>query len=304
MLKYTVTATALKAFSLSPQTRRGYRLLGNTFGQKKRIRSGLSDKYIERAKQILDLCEKHQAIQPGDRLLEIGTGWVHWEATILGLFYDVEITLFDVWDNRHFAAYKYYCRQLAEVVDEIPMKPAQHERVHRLLAGIQNAQSFDEIYALLNFTYTINPKGTLDVFADKTFALIFSSNVLEHVEKAILPGFIKDFYRILRPGGYSIQQIDLGDHLSYYDRQVPVKNYLRYTDRTWKRFFENDVQYFNRIQKPEWIEMFQASGLEAVEVESDDVDLASLPIAQSYQQINAQDLRCWTLHVVHTRPHA
>lgn len=305
MLKYTLTATALKVFSLSPQTKRGYRFLGNTLGQKKRIRAGLSRQYIDRAKHILDLCNRYQAIHPGAHLLEIGTGWVHWEATILRLFYDVKITLFDIWDNRHFSTYKYYCQQLSEIIDdEIPMEAAQRERVHHLLAGIQKAQSFDEIYTLLDFSYVIHPKGTLDMFGDEAFALIFSSNVLEHVDKAILPDFTRDLHRILQPGGYSIQQIDLGDHLSYYDRSAPLKNYLRYTEVTWKRFFQNDVQYFNRVQKPDWMEMFQAAGLKLVEVETSDIDLGALPISANYQQINRQDLCCWTLRVVHARPSA
>lgn len=303
MLKYIMTATALKAFSLSPQTKRGYRFLGNTLGQKRRIQEGLSRQYIDRARRILALCDRYLTIQAGDRFLEIGTGWVHWEATILRLFHDVEITLFDVWDNRHFDAYKHYCCQLAEVVDgEIPLEPSKRERVQDLLTGIQKARSFDEVYSLLNFTYIINPEGTLDIFDDKTFALIFSSNVLEHVERAILPAFTRDFFRILRPGGYSFQQIDLGDHLSYYDRRVLTKNYLRYTDKTWERYFQNDVQYFNRVQKPFWMKLFDDAQLELVDVESVDVDLETLPIARSYQQISPQDLCCWTLRLVHTRP--
>lgn len=303
MLKYAMTATALKVFSLSPQTRRGYRFLGNTVGQKKRIQNGLDWHYIERAKNILALCEQYQAIQPGDRLLEIGTGWVHWEATIIRLFYDVKITLFDVWDNRHFAAYKYYCQQFAHAVDdEIPLQTAQRERVHTLLTAVQRARSFAEIYTLLDFTYVINPTGTLDVFDDQAFSLLFSSNVLEHVEKKILPAFTRDFYRILQPGGFSFQQIDLGDHLSYYDQGMPVKNYLRYSDKVWQRYFENDVQYFNRIQKPVWMELFRTAGLELVKEESVNVDLGTLPVDQSYQQLNPQDLQCWTLRVVHTRP--
>jgi hypothetical protein len=106
MLGYMTTAAALNAFSLSPQTKQLYRWLGNTLGQRERIRRGLDMPYIGRAKKILELFEREQAIRDGDRLLEVGTGWVHWELTVLRLFYDVEITLFDVWDNRHLGAYK------------------------------------------------------------------------------------------------------------------------------------------------------------------------------------------------------
>jgi hypothetical protein len=305
MLKYTMTATALKAFSLSQQTKQGYRFLGNTLGQKKRIQNGLTRPYIERAKQILEKCNKYQVIQSGDRIIEIGTGWVHWESTILRLFYDVKVTLFDVWDNRHFTAYKNYYQQLAKIVDdEFTMDKAQREHVHHILNEIERSESFEEIYERLDFTYVINPKGTLDVFADKTFSLVFSSNVLEHVEKAILPGFTRDFYRILQPGGYSIQQIDLGDHLSYYDPSASVKNYLRYSNKVWKRYFENDVQYFNRVQKPDWMQMFEDAGLELVEEDSANIDLGGLAIDRDYLRFDSQELKCWTLRTVHMRPRA
>ncbi len=112
MIKYVMTAAALKSFSTSPQTKRMYRFLGNRLGQSKRIQYGVSRKYLDRARIILELCERHHAIQKDDRLLEVGTGWVHWEATIIRLFYDVEITLFDVWDNHQLSAYKHYIGQL------------------------------------------------------------------------------------------------------------------------------------------------------------------------------------------------
>src|SRR5450759_2229997 len=101
MIKYLMTAAALKSFSISPQTKRVYRLLGNILDQRRRMREGLNTYYVDRTKKILELCEKHHAIQKGEGLLEVGTGWLHWESMIIRLFYDVEITMFDVWDNRY-----------------------------------------------------------------------------------------------------------------------------------------------------------------------------------------------------------
>jgi hypothetical protein len=118
--------------------------------------------YIGRAKKILELFEREQAIRDGDRLLEVGTGWVHWELTVLRLFYDVEITLFDVWDNRHLGAYKWYMAQLNEIIDDqLSLDSAHRERVHGLLRAVAAAGSFDEIYDLLGFRYVVNPSGTL-----------------------------------------------------------------------------------------------------------------------------------------------
>ena len=117
MMKYLTTAVTLKAFSFTPQTKRAYRMIGNTLGQKKRIQNGLNQKYLGRARKFLESCEKHHAVQPGDQLLEIVTGWLHRETTLLRLFYDVKITLFDVWDNRQLDAYKRFFSQFERVMD-------------------------------------------------------------------------------------------------------------------------------------------------------------------------------------------
>jgi len=302
MLKYITTAVALKAFSFTPQTKRAYRKLGNVMGQKKRIQMGLNQKYLGRATKFLELVEKHHAVQPGDQLLEIGTGWLHWESTLLRLFYDVKITLFDVWDNRQLDAYKRFFSQFDQVMDkELKLEPAQSERAHALLKKVLRTQSFDDVYDVLDFRYVVNPTGTLDQFEDGTFSLIFSCNVLEHVEKPILPGFIKDYYRVLKPGGHSIEMIDLGDHLYYYDTTVSPKNYLRYSDKVWKRYFQNDVQYINRVQRPDWLELYHSAGFDTVEEESISKDIGSIKIDESYKHLDQQNLQCITLWVIHEK---
>ncbi len=304
MIKYVMIAILLQCFSLSPQTKWIYRQLGNTLGQSIRIQNGLGRQHIERAKRILELCEKYHAIREGDKLLEIGTGWVHWEATILRLFYDVEITLFDIWDNRHFGVYKQYMKQLEGIIDkELDVKPLYHERVHSLLRAIAKADSFEEAYNLLNFRYVTDSRGILQQFQEDTsFALVFSYNVLEHVDRVILSQMIQDFYRLLKPSGYSIHKIDPGDHLAYYCRKVSYKNYLKYSDNVWKRCFENNVQYFNRVQRPEWLALFQKAGLELCEERLVSIDIDNIKVDKSYEHLSKQDLACVTLAVVHKKP--
>ncbi len=302
MIKYVIAAAALKLFSTSSETKGIYRLLGNTIGQRNRKQYGLEGHYVERMKRLLAVCERYEAIKEGDRLLEVGTGWLHWESTIIRLFYDVEITLFDVWDNRQLGSYKRYFRQLEDIIDsELALTPRQHERVYTLLRTIAKAESFDEIYNLLDFHYVINPGGTLKQFQDEYFNAIVSCSVLEHIHRGILPEFIQDFYRVLKPGGYSIQHIDPKDHLAYYDHNVSRKNYLRYSDKVWRRYFENDVQYFNRVQRPEWLELFQQAGFELVEEETKSTDIGNIKVDRSYECLSKQDLQCGDLSIVHQK---
>src|SRR5579883_1468745 len=303
MIKYVMTATALKLFSATPQTRRFYRQLGNAIGPRVRKHIGLNKMYLDRVRSVLDVCRQHDVIQPGGKLLEVGTGWLHWESTIIRLFYDVEITLFDIVDNRQLAAYKHYLGQLEQVIDEVvEMTAAEHERVHDLLWRILNADSFDEVYEMLGFHYVINPGGTLKHFQDESFTLIYSSNVLEHIDRRILPDFIHDYRRVLQPGGHSIDLIDLSDHLYWYDEHVSIKNYLRYSDKVWRRYFENEVQYINRVQRPEWLELYRNAGLDLVEEEAITAEIGSMDIDEGYKHLDNEDLRCVTLRVVHHKP--
>jgi SAM-dependent methyltransferase len=300
MVRYLMVAAALKLLSTCPQTRRAYRWLGDQWWAKRRIRLGLPKSYVDRATQIHGLFEKHNFIEKGDQLLEIGTGWLHWESVVIRSFYNVKITLFDVRDCRQLQVLKRYSAEFAGLVcEEMDTTPMQCEHVRNMLGVISSASSFDDLYHLLGFHYVIQPSGTLDCFQDESFAAIFSYSVLEHVKKDILSEYIQDFGRLLKPGGYSIHTIDMGDHLSYYDRSVSVKNYLRFSDAAWKRWFENEVQYFNRVQRSEWLRLFNRAGLELVEEESLYSDIGTISIGQN---LDRRDLECKVLQVVHRKP--
>lgn len=302
MLKYLLVAAGLKLFSASPQTRSLYRVLGNTWGARRRLKRGLLAEYIERARYTLELCQ-HYGVSDGDRLLEIGTGWVHWESTIIRLCYDVEMTMFDVWDNRQFTAYQYYCQQFAGLVDQtLGLDGARSARAHQVLQAIGQARGFDEVYNLLGFRYVVDGSGRLDQLPDATFAALLSCNVLEHAQRALLPALTQDFYRVLQPGGYSFHKIDIGDHLSYYDRSVSKKHYLHYSDQTWQRYLENEVQYFNRVQRPEWLTLFQSAGFALVDEEIISNRIDTSRISPAYRHLSPQDLACVATRLVHRKP--
>ncbi len=303
MVRYMIAAGALKLFSATGQTKKIYRHLGNTVGAKRRVTAGLPKVYVDRAQEIITQVRKHNAVKNGDRLLELGTGWLHWESTILRLFYDVEVYLFDVWDNRQFPAFHQYFKEFAELVDQtIPMTDQEKVRVHGLLDKVLQATTFEEVYALLGHKYVLSPTGSLEQFPDGYFDLIFSCSVLEHVEKQIISEFMKGCHRVLNPRGLAIHLVDLGDHLTLYDRTMPYnKNYLRYSNTVWRLCFQNDVQYFNRIQRPEWLKYFADSGFKLVEERSESIELNGLKVSPSFAEFNHDDLSCLTLKLVYSK---
>jgi hypothetical protein len=77
MVKYITTALAPKGFFYGPLTRRLYRRLGNAVGNKRRSSEAIPGYYPERVKRMLRLQRQHNIVSSGDRILELGTGWLH-----------------------------------------------------------------------------------------------------------------------------------------------------------------------------------------------------------------------------------
>lgn len=299
MLKYHAVALALKLFSTSTQTEKIYRFLGNKKGIKKRLSSGLPTQYFRRAEKILNTFEKYNIGKKNNNFLELGTGWVHWESIILSLIYQGHFTVFDVWDCRQLQALQTYLQQLnlrKIIKNQDLLHTAQNTRLN-----ILNSTSFEQIYKRNNFEYVVNPSGKLNQLAENHYDVCYSYNVLEHIHKDILVENLKSLYKLLKPGGYSVHLIDLSDHLSHYDSKACGKNYLRYSDSVWNTLFQNTVQYFNRIQRSEWLDLFQKSGFKLIDEEYQGHEMG-IQVAPQYQHLDSEELNCTSIYLIHQKP--
>lgn len=303
MIKYFLTASALKAFSSTRSTRRLYRGLGNVVGARGRARGTMPAYYAAGVRRMLELADQYAVFKDGQRILEVGTGWMHWEALTLALFFETEAVLFDVWDNRQLRALKNYVSQFAKIVEKWQEVPgARRERAQKLIRQVLRVDSFDELYRLLHFEYMVESSGSLAALPDNSFDVVVSARVLEHIDRDSAARFAADCHRVLKPNGFSLQSICIGDHLYAYDRSASPKQYLAFSDAAWKTWFENRVQYINRIQRSEWLRLFEAAGLRLVESEGTSVDVSGLKLAEEYKQLPRSDLECHTLKMLHQKP--
>lgn len=303
MLRYVLAAQAFKLFSLNAATKSLYRGIGNHFGGKSRA-SGISPHYISRAHTNLLAIEQAGGVADGMQLLEMGTGWVHWESLFTRLFYDVRVILFDVWDNRQFDGFHRYVVELrGRLAKEVDRPPEAIARAEALLDELATLDGFDAVYQRLGFTYLIDPVGSLAKVPSQSVDLIISSDVLEHVPASAVTISIGDMARVLKPGGLAAHQIVPSDHLVIYDRSANGKNYIRYTDAQWKRWFENDVQYFNRIQRPEWVRLFREAGFEIVvdEIVSS-TDISGITPSASFAGCSREDLAATVTRLIARKP--
>jgi predicted SAM-dependent methyltransferase len=301
MLKYCLAAIALKAFSCSHMTKRLYRKLGNTLGSKKRAVGKMPNYYVDRINRMLRIAKSYGFPKDGDRLIEIGTGWLHWEAITTKLFFNVHGILYDVWDNRQMTGLKNYLEQLDNSLDKVEADSTQRTFAHRMISEIRGINNYKDLYKFLEFEYVLDYKGSLKLLEKESFDIAVSAGVLEHIYAKDTPDFVNAISLLLKPGGYSVHSINIRDHLYQYDSTVSRKQYLKYPHWFWNLCFENKIQYTNRIQRSDWLELFKKAGLTLVEEEVEQEDLSYMKIATIYKKYKLNDLRCGGLKLVHCK---
>ena len=303
MLRYRLAAGALKVFSANGATRFAYRQLGNVVGTRRRAQ-GIEPGYVERADGNLRFAEKHGAIADGMRVMELGTGWVHWEALFTRLFYEVEVVLFDVWDNRGFDGFRNYATHLAERLPSLETRDAAaREKASALLGRVLECAVFDEVYRLLGCRYVVDAEGRLDALEDGSLDLVFSSEVMEHIPASTLPRLANDLARVLTARGHVNQHIVEADHLCLYAPGMHAKSYLRFSDREWARWFDNRVQYMNRWQHSDFVRLFRKHGFAIVDQEiTNSVDTASIEVDPRWREYDKADLDATVTRLLVRRP--
>lgn len=226
------------------------------------------------------------------KVLELGTGWVHWEGLFLRAFYEVEAVLFDVWDNRQFQGFLTHVHAMRAALPNVTDRGSDRRaRAEALLDRVAACTSFEEAYKVLGFTYLLSPDGSLDKLADKSLDLVFSSDVMEHIPDESLPVLAASLARVVKPGGMVSQQIVPSDHLCIYAKNAHRKSYLQYSDKEWSRWFENVVQYQNRWQQSDFRELFKRTGFEILSEEIvARVDTSGLRIADRWAGYAREDL--------------
>ena len=299
MIRYHLSALALKGFSCCEPARKFYREIGNRFGGQKRTAGAMPAYYYDRAERNVSWCLKYGPPEAGDTILELGTGWVHWEAITLRLFFDFQAVLYDVWDNRQLGALKSFVRQLGEKFGQNGfLDGCDFDRARYLIGKIESAETFDDLYKTLGFRYVLDPTGLMECLPRNTFRLAISAGVMEHIQANTAPQFVLNMASLLSKGGLGIHSIAIMDHLAFYDHSASPKQYLTYSDSQWKFWCENSVQYINRIQRSDWLRMFADAGLAVLEDRTARVDVTGLRVHPQYQGMSREDIECTNLVVV------
>jgi SAM-dependent methyltransferase len=99
---------------------------------------------------------------------------------------------------------------------------------------------------------------------DRTFDVVLSLAVLEHVRRDDMPGLARESYRVLRPGGISYHRIDLVDH---YTRRTEPFRFLRWSETEYRWMYGHRGSSSNRLRMDDYERIFREAGFRDVRFE-------------------------------------
>jgi hypothetical protein len=293
MLRYYTWALAEKSLSLLPGGKLLYRRVG-------RIVKAKTQGTGSQLATSFPLARKaRQLTPPGGTILDVGTGWFHHDAFLLYLVGDYRIYLFDIEDRaelQYIRNYVAYLRDNIEwVSEELAIDSAQ---AHHKLTEVLALPDRTSIYARCNFIPCITDQVDRAFLPERSIDFMVSNCVLVHIRPHMLLPELRTLATLLKPAGAMYHMLGHDDHWAFHDPAMswPSFNYLRYSERAYRLLFDTQLEYHNRIVRPEWLDIFSRSGLmvqdyEAVVNEQSRASVRGLPrIAPRYARYELDDL--------------
>jgi ubiquinone/menaquinone biosynthesis C-methylase UbiE len=85
-----------------------------------------------------------------------------------------------------------------------------------------------------NVTYRVNDGRSLSTVDDESIDLIYSFVVVQHLSDELLDGFLKEFHRVLKPGGAILCHAALEDVTPRADSSLPSASVLSRLEQTFR----------------------------------------------------------------------
>lgn len=148
------------------------------------------------------------------------------------------------------------------------------ERISQLEIERKLNKSFvdkSQFIPLLSKFYGIDYRAPYDArktnLEEKSIDCITSTNTLEHIPSQDIKAILKECHRILKDDGIMSFQIDYQDHYSYFDTNISVYNFIKFSDQTWNLFFNPSLHYQNRLRHIDYLNIFNEAGFKILQEE-------------------------------------
>lgn len=162
--------------------------------------------------------------------------------------------------------------------------------INERLARLAQVTTFNELSAATGIRYHAPADARHTSLPAASIDLHFSYTVFEHIPGDVLTGILVEARRVLRPGtGIACHHIDMSDHFVQVDDSISKVNFLRYEDREWAKYNDNQFAYHNRLRARDYEQIYRDAGHEIVK-RIDWIDEPSVtaiktgfPLAQRYR---------------------
>jgi len=102
-------------------------------------------------------------------------------------------------------------------------------------------------------------------FNNDYFDFISSTFTLEHISSQDILLILKECYRILKKGGVISMTIDYKDHWSYFDKNISIYNYLKYSSKEWEKY-NPKLHFQNRLRHSDYIKLISKTNFNIAKV--------------------------------------
>jgi len=139
------------------------------------------------------------------------------------------------------------------------------ERRAFLTALSETARSADAIAAVGGRSYSGISPAKIPLHSNSS-DLCHSGGALEHYRPETLSAFLRECYRVLRPGGMASHVFDHRDHLHHADTRRPFLAHLAVSDPRYAAFYGHALLYHNRLLPEQVMRVFEEAGFELIAV--------------------------------------
>ena len=175
---------------------------------------------------------------------------------------------------------------------------------HRLDALLTAYPDPDELPDFISLEYLPGSDARALPFESGSVDYSLSLNVFEHIPAEVLRGILEESKRLIGPHGMMIHFIDPSDHFAHGDTQISEINFLRYSERRWRRLAGNRFMYHNRLRASDYRVMAHELGLQTVHQEErlDSRCLSELrqgfPVDPMFSQYSEDDMAVTQYHLM------
>lgn len=232
----------------------------------------------------------------GWRILEIGTGWYPILPVCFALANAGPILTVDL--ERHikpkltFRRLRMLGTHLATIA---PFAAADAGELRRAYERLLAVRDLEALWEACNIEYRApQDAARLEFVAPGSFDMVYSNSVVEHVRPEVLPGLMRESWRVLNPGGLMVHAVACNDHYAHFDRSISFLNYPQYSEKQW-RLWNSRLNYQNRLRAADFIRYAVQAGFtivhEARSVRPGSREaLAKLRIAPEFRHYDPEDL--------------